>query len=797
MNKNRIKLLLLIILIIGAGIRLTGIGTNISYGGIYHPDTPKQIRTAWDFINGIYYTQYIASDYRGYPMFMMHLVEWIFRLGCGLYFTVLFILGMHNKLNISQFNILYLYLITRVLLAIFSTLTIYFIYKIGAILFNPKTGLLAGLLFSLCPLSSALCHYAMSDTAMIFFAVVATYFSSMIITKGNLRYYLLAGLFTMFSFSAKYNGAIIGILPILALLYRRERILSSICLLSMGGILGFFIGNPHMLLHFREGMTDIICFMKFISATERSYEGLTIAEFLIARLNLWQNIKALIGSLQFPAFILSVTALLYTAIRPKFKYIFISSFPIIYLALAFYGKPSFQPLYLLTIFPHLFILIGALLNSAHKLLRLPLYGLYIFSVFIYSYHSFTEDYFFWHKDTRRLAEEWVGNNCPSQSNISTTGYSISNPHDKQIGPPIANFFVSSSLSGMPMPQGAIVIKDISLENKIPPTIHRNPDIKILAIPGKGIKKGFWIPEFGKPINKWPDPISIFLNGVEIGPSKENIILKQKEKNSITYVTKNPIKEISATITSGNSKAKIKIVAGGKKKVLKLRPNETQSITFKNPRRGFPHTKYFYKIYIKNIKANEALIQLEAKGNGLATKRPFPAKIGSENFKKEFYKLTKINPDILKIINTQTFEAEEMIYEENDIIKSNLFSNNYALILEPEEKKNLLWGPYQFYAKGYYEASFALRAPSETSIKIEVSASAGENILAEKELTIQKTNSIKEIRLPFEIKETAGVLEFRVKVIGEKPIFIDKIDIYPALPYYISELEFPLHGDLKT
>ena len=98
-----------------------------------------------------------------------------------------------------------LYYIGRYESAVFDVLTILVTYKIGERLFNKKVAFLALIFMVFNPLELFMSHLFKPDTFMTFFAMCVFYFSIRLKEKEQLRWYVLAGIFSGFAMSTRLD----------------------------------------------------------------------------------------------------------------------------------------------------------------------------------------------------------------------------------------------------------------------------------------------------------------------------------------------------------------------------------------------------------------------------------------------------------------------------------------------------------------------------------------------------------------------------------------------------------------
>ncbi len=575
---------LIFLIIVGALLRILGVGHGLSGGNIYHPDEPKHV---------LYLQKYISGDYTitrhicvGYPTFHIHLAEWIYR---GLRF-------MAHTIGYRDWEMdwMGLYLMARLMLVVMSTATIYFIYRIGTFLFNPAVGLLSSLFFAIHPFSISLTHFVMGDTVMVFFAVISVVYFSRALKEDSLHNYLLGGIFAGFSTASKYNGILIIMLGIFPLFCRRNRAISlRLLMLVAGCVLGFVIGTPGMFLGFKEEIRSIIKLLNVTCSAGITSDVARWKQVLRAFPDIMGTFRHVFG-LFFS--LLSIISAIWVLVRKRTaSYVFILLFPFAYSCITICLKPTMQPRHILVAFPFLFILVSVFIDYVRRW-KIIAYALILILVSICGYSSLKEAFFFKHADTRTAAKEWIYRNVSPSFRVSRSGYSVADPYNEYRGErESGEFFISSCLGGMPIPEGGILVKEFSLEDGIPIIIHRNPSLKIFVIPGKDIKRGFRIPSFSHSVAKEPGTGFVFLNGKDFGINPLQFQVRPGRK--LILVSEEAVERIGISLTNSFTATVVKMKVGWKNKRISLVPNETRVVLFEHPRRGFPLTKYFYRVCI--------------------------------------------------------------------------------------------------------------------------------------------------------------------------------------------------------
>ncbi|MCP2597691.1 glycosyltransferase family 39 protein, partial [Candidatus Aminicenantes bacterium AC-335-G13] len=153
----------------------------------------------------------------------------------------------------------------RFLVALFSIGTIILIYLIGKKIFNQRVGLFASIFLIFSLTHNRLSHSMVPVVPMIFFLVLSFYFIWLIYSKGNLKYYLLAGLFAGLAMATKYGGHLLFIPLFFAHLFssleRRESLIKifinfKLILFVLFFLIGFFIGTPYAFFDFSTFWRD-------------------------------------------------------------------------------------------------------------------------------------------------------------------------------------------------------------------------------------------------------------------------------------------------------------------------------------------------------------------------------------------------------------------------------------------------------------------------------------------------------------------------------------------------------------
>jgi dolichyl-phosphate-mannose--protein O-mannosyl transferase len=105
----------------------------------------------------------------------------------------------------------------RLLIACMGVATIYYIMKIGTLIFNRVTGLMAGLILACSFLHSLQSHFVLTDVPATMFVVISFYYAIIATGSNTLKHFILSAIFAGFAASTKYNTGLILIVPIFIL----------------------------------------------------------------------------------------------------------------------------------------------------------------------------------------------------------------------------------------------------------------------------------------------------------------------------------------------------------------------------------------------------------------------------------------------------------------------------------------------------------------------------------------------------------------------------------------------------
>lgn len=210
LRKDRLKLILLTILIIGACIRLLGIYPGYSP---YHPDEGKDgYSSAWYMFS----KKTFDLPHYHYPALIpeiqfLSFILILFPILWAKFIFFNFSLFINNLNDISKFfpdliigkNDLILMYWGRLVTAVFSILTLVLVYLTSKLLFPRLTALFCLLIFALNLRAVFSAHFDLPDAYNAFFLILAFYSSLRLLKNPSYKWYILNGISIALFFSVK------------------------------------------------------------------------------------------------------------------------------------------------------------------------------------------------------------------------------------------------------------------------------------------------------------------------------------------------------------------------------------------------------------------------------------------------------------------------------------------------------------------------------------------------------------------------------------------------------------------
>jgi hypothetical protein len=406
------------VLLIALALRLYGIEHGLPYG--YQIDEKFVVNHAMGFGTGD---------------FNPHLFHWpgtslmyFLFLEYGLLYVIGWLLGMFR--STADFAELFIrdpsvfYLIGRMTIAFMGTATVYLVYQLGRKVTSARVGLLASIFYGFSYLAVGIDHFIFPDTPLTFLSVLAMLLLHRILTHGEKRTYLWAGLVIGIALGTKYSGGALLIPLGLAHFYQvwsqdrknfhnlfDKRIGIAILMI----FIGFMLSCPFSLIDFQTFFRDLV--WQFGRVHSGSF-GTDVENGWIYYL-----IQGLPNSLGIGLAAVSILGVLYALLRHRGEEILITSFVLFYIGYIGSWKIGVDK-YLLPILPFLTLLAASLIFGVlYRIERLSSFMkplLILFVVLCISEplaRSVYNDFLLTQKDTRTIAKEWIEANLPPGTKI--------------------------------------------------------------------------------------------------------------------------------------------------------------------------------------------------------------------------------------------------------------------------------------------------------------------------------------------------------------------------------------------
>ena len=170
------------------------------------------------------------------------------------------------------------YQVGRLVTALLGTTSVLLVYLTARQILRRRASLLAAALLGVNYLHIIHSHYATLDVMVGLLACLTLLFSTLIMTRGEARWYLLAGICAGLAGATKYNGATVLIVPlvahVLSVPWGEWGWLDSRLFLAGGGfLLGFFGGNPFALGNLTDFLNGLAQVLHHYGTQQPGFEG--------------------------------------------------------------------------------------------------------------------------------------------------------------------------------------------------------------------------------------------------------------------------------------------------------------------------------------------------------------------------------------------------------------------------------------------------------------------------------------------------------------------------------------------
>jgi len=266
-------------------------------------------------------------------------------------------------------------------------------------------------------------HYLTADIPVLFWMLVAFYFSQNICLNGQSSDYALAGFFTGIATATKYNGLAVGIAIVAAHILGRTiswTLLSKQLFLGLAMVVvGFLVGNPFAVLDYSTFIADF----RYNYLVTPVYDGNITTEH-----SYWKFFSLFTEIIGFPGLILFTIAFLFSFYflfsaqgngKEKKGVLLLLSVFLLY-SYKFGSFPRLEVRFVMPIVPFWLMISGPFFLKIHAKRNLILALLLI----LVTYNSLCSLYVGkrFAEDPRMSAQEWVKKNILAGNSIEDTNY---------------------------------------------------------------------------------------------------------------------------------------------------------------------------------------------------------------------------------------------------------------------------------------------------------------------------------------------------------------------------------------
>ena len=413
------------VVLIALGLRAWGIRFGLP--NLYHPDEWAVFDRALAMMRT---GDFNPHDFIYPTVYMYMQLAWL---------VVSFFYGVSKGLytNVSDVNVVDLYLWGRFLTALVGALTVYVTYLTGKELFGRKAGLLSALLLTFSFLHLRDSHYITVDVPAVFFLSLSLFFAARILRTGEIFDYSMSGLFAGLSIATKWNAFPVIFSFVAAYFIRsfeNQKLEGRIFYAFLFLAVGLFIGTPYAFLNLPIFLSSVGGVLTHYRGGHVGFEASKPYIFYIKNLSSSEGMGAAV-------FAAVAVGLLLSLIRHKKEDFFLIVFPLLYYAFISRSKVTFPrntlPLYaVLPLYGGIFLaqlsdFSKRLFEGRSRRLGLVMFGFALTLVIALPVVRVIQfDVASAGKDTRTLSGRWIEENLPHGSKIAAEFY----------GPPISGNF---------------------------------------------------------------------------------------------------------------------------------------------------------------------------------------------------------------------------------------------------------------------------------------------------------------------------------------------------------------------
>ncbi len=390
---------------------------------VYHPDEPAIVERAAAMLR----TGNLNPKWFDYPSGYLY-VQLLTQI---LYVLVGATRGLIGQ--VPQFTLPQFYFAGRLTTAFLGTILVPVAYLTAKKAHSTRAGVIAAALVAFSYLNVVHSHYATTDIAASLAVALCTLFSLLILQRGEMRWYVLAGIAAGFAAGMKYTAGLVLLMLLLAHILRTKwgewgwidrRIVGG--LLAAAG--AFLLTTPYALLDLPTFLNGLAFEVFHYHDFQPGYSGAS---------GLWY-LRAMLTSADAPLAVAYWGGILYAVVRPsRIKLLLLAMPAIFFLGLATTAVHFERNL--LPILPALAVLSAVLIADASTWIGrhirrkmpgwMPAAALTVLAVVLPFGAALSFDRSLTEPDMRTVAGQWVAQNVPAGSKIAIEHYSIPFSHE--------------------------------------------------------------------------------------------------------------------------------------------------------------------------------------------------------------------------------------------------------------------------------------------------------------------------------------------------------------------------------
>ena len=297
------------------------------------------------------------------------------------------------------------------------------LYLLGRQFFGRTSARVIAVLFATSAGFIAFSHFLTADIPVMFWMLVAVFFSARAMLQPAGLYYVLAGLFTGIATATKYNGLAVGIsIPVAHVLShfasdKRTMLFDQKLIVGVISVpLGFLLGNPYALLDYRRFVSDFVYNYVTTPVYGGIVEGTSYFKFLLSSFEFFGIPASIVfaGAMGFSLYWLATKG----PVGKEKHFLLLTYSVLIVYFLKFGAFPRFATRFALPVFPLVLLATGPFWSSirakATYALSIPLIA-YGITCSFYVGKRFYED-------PRMAAQVWVRKEVAVKASIESSGY---------------------------------------------------------------------------------------------------------------------------------------------------------------------------------------------------------------------------------------------------------------------------------------------------------------------------------------------------------------------------------------